>query len=143
MASAVALDFETTPSFALVVRVTDNGNPALSSTATVTINLTDVVEAIAVILDVVPGDATNSIRLTGKYDVAILSTATFDARTVNVSTIRFGKNGTEDSITRDKKGNRIFSYRDVNGDGRLDLVVNITNSLTGLGLNDTLASSAA
>lgn len=139
VASAVALDFETTPSFALTVRVTDNGHPGLSSTATVTINLTDIIEAIVVGLDVVPGDATNSIRLTGKYDVAILSTATFDARTVNVSTIRFGKNGTEDSISRDKKGNRIFSYRDVNGDGRLDLVVNITNSLTGLGLTDTLA----
>lgn len=139
VANATALDFETTPSFALTVRVTDNGNPALSSTATVTINLSDVIEAIIVGLDVVPGDATNTIKLNGKFDVVILSTATFDARTVNVSTIRFGKNGTEDSITRDKKGNRIFSYRDVNGDGRLDLVVNITNSLTGLGLTDTLA----
>lgn len=139
VANSAALDFETTPGFALTVRVTDNGNPVLSSTATVTVNLTDVIEAIVVGLDVIPGDATNSIKLNGKFDVAILSTAAFDARTVNVSTIRFGKNGTEDSITRDKKGNRIFSYVDVNGDGRLDLVVNITNSLTGLGLNDTLA----
>lgn len=139
VANSAALDFETTPGFALTVRVTDNGNPVLSSTATVTVNLTDVIEAIVVGLDVIPGDATNSIKLNGKFDVAILSTATFDARTVNVSTIRFGKNGTEDSITRDKKGNRIYSYVDVNGDGRLDLVVNITNTLTGLGLNDTLA----
>ncbi|WP_254512701.1 cadherin domain-containing protein [Anatilimnocola floriformis] len=35
------LDFETTASYPLTVQVTDNGSPALSSTATVTINVTD------------------------------------------------------------------------------------------------------
>ena len=139
VANVAALNFESTPTFSLAVRVTDNGNPALSSTATVTINLTDVIEAIIIGLDVGPGDPSNTIKLNSKFDIAILSSATFDARTVNVSTIRFGKNGTEDSATRDKRGNRIYSYRDVNGDGRLDLVVNITTSKTGLGLTDTLA----
>ena len=139
VANVAALDFETTPTFALAVSVTDNGNPALSSTATVTINLTDVIEAIIIGLDVGPGDPSNTVKLSGKFDIAILSSTIFDARTVNVSTIRFGKNGTEDSTTRDKKGNRIYSYRDVNGDGRLDLIVNITTANTGLGLTDTLA----
>lgn len=39
------LNFETNPSFDLTVQVTDNGTPALSSSATVTINLTNVNEA--------------------------------------------------------------------------------------------------
>jgi hypothetical protein len=45
VATATALDFETTPTFNLTVRVTDNGTPARSSTATVTINLNNVIEA--------------------------------------------------------------------------------------------------
>ena len=40
-----ALNFEANPSFALTVQVTDNGSPALSNSATVTINLTNVNEA--------------------------------------------------------------------------------------------------
>jgi hypothetical protein len=39
------LDFETTPTFALTVQVTDNGSPALSASATVTVHLNDVNDA--------------------------------------------------------------------------------------------------
>jgi len=39
------LDFEVTPTFALTVRVADDGEPVMSSSATVTIDLTDVNEA--------------------------------------------------------------------------------------------------
>lgn len=45
VANAAALDVETTPSFALTVTATDDGTPALSGTATVTITLADVNEA--------------------------------------------------------------------------------------------------
>ena len=45
VANGAALDYETTPAFTLTVQVTDNGSPALSSTATITINLADVNEA--------------------------------------------------------------------------------------------------
>ncbi|WP_254512303.1 cadherin domain-containing protein [Anatilimnocola floriformis] len=41
VADSVLLDYESVSSFALTVQVTDNGSPALSSTATVTINVTD------------------------------------------------------------------------------------------------------
>ena len=44
VANSTALDFETTPSFSLTAQVTDNGTPAQSGTATVTVNLTDVNE---------------------------------------------------------------------------------------------------
>jgi VCBS repeat-containing protein len=43
--NSAALDFETTPSFSLTVRVTDNGTPSLFGSATITVNLTDVNEA--------------------------------------------------------------------------------------------------
>lgn len=45
IADAAGLDFETTPSFSLTVTVTDSGTPALSDTATVTVNLNDVNDA--------------------------------------------------------------------------------------------------
>ena len=43
-----ALDFETTPSYTSTVRVTDNGNPALSSDGDVTITVTNVIETLHV-----------------------------------------------------------------------------------------------
>ncbi len=45
VANSAALNFESAPSFALVVKVQDNGTGALSSQATVSISLTDVNEA--------------------------------------------------------------------------------------------------
>jgi VCBS repeat-containing protein len=44
VANSAALDFETNPSFALTVQVTDSGNPALSGTGLITVNLTNVNE---------------------------------------------------------------------------------------------------
>ncbi len=138
VANVAALDYETTPVFNLVVRVTDSGNPALSATAAVTVTLTNVVEIQSVLLDVVPGDSTNTIRLNSStFKVAVLSTSTFDARTINVNSVLFGKTGSENSVAL-KKGQRIYEYRDVNGDGRLDLVLTITTSATGLVAGDTL-----
>ena len=45
VANAAALDFETTPTFSLTVQVTDSGSSALSASATMTINLSNVNEA--------------------------------------------------------------------------------------------------
>ena len=45
IANSTTLDFETTPSFAIVVKVQDNGNGSLSSQATLTVSLADVNEA--------------------------------------------------------------------------------------------------
>ena len=44
VANSAALNFEVTPSFALVVKVQDNGTPALNSQATINVSLTDVNE---------------------------------------------------------------------------------------------------
>lgn len=40
--NSAALDYATSPSFTLTVQATDSGNPALSSSATITVNVTDV-----------------------------------------------------------------------------------------------------
>jgi VCBS repeat-containing protein len=45
VANSAALDFETNPTFALTVQVTDNGTPNLSGSNTVTVNLNNVNEA--------------------------------------------------------------------------------------------------
>lgn len=45
VANSAALDFETNPTFVLTIRVSDNGNPVLSHSANVTVNLTNVFEA--------------------------------------------------------------------------------------------------
>ena len=69
---------------------------------------------------------------------APLSTASFNAQTVDVNSLRFGRTGTEDSLSRNpSNGTPRFEYRDVNGDGRLDLVVRFEIELAGFRLGDT------
>jgi hypothetical protein len=53
VANSSLLNFETTPSFSLTVKVTDNGSPSASKSAMVTINLTNVDEPLQVTLPVV------------------------------------------------------------------------------------------
>ena len=85
-------------------------------------------------IDIVPGDPDNVISLKdGKVQVAILSTATFDAQHVDVESLRFGPTGTENSLLRHRKhGTPQVSYSDVNGDGRLDLVAWFDVAVLGL-----------
>jgi uncharacterized delta-60 repeat protein len=64
VANRTALDFETNPTFTVTIRVSDNGSPALSSTATVTINLGDVNEAPVNRVPTVPQAATKNKTLT-------------------------------------------------------------------------------
>ena len=45
VANPAVLDFETTPTYTLTIQATDNGSPALSDTATVTVNLVNANEA--------------------------------------------------------------------------------------------------
>lgn len=49
VANASLFDFETTPTFQLVVQVTDNGSPSLSDSAVVTIALTDAWEVVSTV----------------------------------------------------------------------------------------------
>ncbi len=138
VANASVLDFETRPTYHLTVRATDTSGR--SARATVTVLLTDVNENRRATLDIVTGDAQNRISLSSRtVEVAILSSATFDARTVDTDSLRFGRTGQEKSIVRNRNGQAQTALRDVNGDGRLDLVVQIDVGDTRLRTSDTRA----
>jgi len=136
-----ALDYEARTSISLTVEATDNGTPPLTASGTVRIDLTDVLE---LVMDIKPGDATNTInvRTESKIAVAILSTSTFDAATqVDVNSLTFGQTGNENSLVRHRKtGLPQYEVRDVNGDGLLDLVVNFETDKTGLAVGATQAT---
>jgi hypothetical protein len=120
VANPAPLDYETTHAFTLVIRVSDNGAPALSRDASVTVRLTDVAESPTPVIDVKPSDPNIRIvpRRAPTLQVAILSAASFDTRRVAVNSLRFGRTGTEDSLQRKRRGGPQYSLAHVNGDGR-------------------------
>lgn len=90
-------------------------------------------ERIPVAIDIKPGGVPNPIQLdaTGKLPVAILSTAGFSATTVDPSTVRFGRTGIEAAPVS-------FSFSDVNGDKRKDLVCQFNIQDTAFLCGDTV-----
>ncbi len=73
-----------------------------------------------------------TIKKQGVVPVAILSTATFDATTVDPASVRFGRTGTEASATSS-------SIQDVDGNGIPDRVVTFSQTSTGIACGDTVA----
>lgn len=91
-------------------------------------------------IDVKPGSDPNSIKLSnaGVIPVAILSTPTFDATTVDPSTVCFGD--AEDASQRDcTEAHGTGHIADVNGDSLLDLVLHYETGQTGIDFGDTQA----
>jgi hypothetical protein len=88
-----------------------------------------------VLIDVKPGSFPNSInpRSKGVTPVAIRTTAAFDATTVNPSTVRFGRTGTEASAVHS-------AFEDVGRDGTRDLILHFETQETGLTCGGTSAS---
>jgi hypothetical protein len=85
-------------------------------------------KTIPVKIDIKPDGEPNSINLgsNGNVPVAILSTEVFDAATVNPATLHLAGA----PVKEKNNGKLMASLEDVNGDGRLDLVVHIvTKSL--------------
>jgi hypothetical protein len=87
-----------------------------------------------VTIDIQPGSAPNHInpKSNGTIQVAILTTNTFDATTVDPLTVRFGPEGAEVH----GKGH----IRDVNHDGEPDLVLHFKTRATGIQCGDTSAA---
>ena len=83
------------------------------------------VPVIYVEIDIKPGSYPNSINLgnEGVIPVAILSSSDFDATTVDPATVELAGAGVE---LRGKSDNAMAHREDVNKDGRIDLVVQIT-----------------
>lgn len=113
-------------------------NHALSATEIQAIFLADSkgkCKVVPVVIDIKPGSFPNSInpRSGGKIPVAILTTGTFDANTVDPTTVLFGRTGTEAVSVH-------AALEDVNGDGKLDLVLHFNTQTTGIQCGDTSAS---
>lgn len=86
-------------------------------------------------IDIKPGSFPNSInpRSKGRIPVAILTTATFDATTVDPSTVRFGATGTEAAPVH-------FALEDVDGDGDIDMILHFNTQDTGIVCGNIFAS---
>jgi len=91
--------------------------------------------AITVTIDIKPGSFPNSInpRNKGKIPVAILTTNTFDATTVDTSTVFFGATGAEAPPVH-------AALEDVDGDGDMDMILHFNTQESGIVCGDTSAS---
>ncbi len=82
---------------------------------------------IVVTIDVKPGSTPNAInpKSNGLIPVAILSTASFDATTVDASSVRFGPGNASEA-------HRTGHIEDVNGDGSKDMVLHFDTRVSGI-----------
>ena len=92
-------------------------------------------QATSVSFDIKPEDPENRVNAGAKgvLPAAILSTEPFDARTVDVSSLRFGPGRVPEAHG---KGH----WEDVNGDGLVDLVLHFSISRSGLTQASTFAT---
>ncbi len=93
------------------------------------------VSFIPVQIDIKPGGSPNAInpRAQGVIPVAIVSTSTFDATTVDPASVRFG-------LAAAPARNGTGQVEDVNGDGLNDLVLHFDTQATGIACGDTSAA---
>ena len=84
-------------------------------------------------IDIKPGSFPNSINVDSKgvIPVAILTTESFDATTVDPPTVEFGPNGAPPIR---------WAVEDVDSDGDLDLILHFKNQETGIAAGDTEAT---
>jgi hypothetical protein len=80
-----------------------------------------------VVIDIKPGSFPNVINLNSKgvIPVAVLTTESFDATTVDPSSVKFGPNGATEAHGRGHE-------EDVNGDGDVDLMLHFATQATGI-----------
>lgn len=98
-------------------------------------NLIKIESATLISIDIKPGSFPNSInpRSKGVIPVAILTTETFDAATVDSTTVLFGPSGTEAAPAKS-------ALLDVDGDGDIDMILHFNTQTTGIQCGDTSAT---
>jgi hypothetical protein len=90
-------------------------------------------QPIKVTIDVKPGDQPTSLevnRAGGMVPIAVLSTAAFDASTIDPASITAGPTGTEATPVRSM-------FEDIDKDGRTDLISHVRLGDLGLKCGDT------
>ena len=89
-------------------------------------------------IDIKPDGLPNSInpRSKGVIPVAVLTTETFDATTIEWSTVRFGASGSEAAAVH-------YAMADVDGDGDTDMLFHFRTQEGGIACGDTTASLTA
>jgi hypothetical protein len=92
---------------------------------------------ITVEIDIKPGSFPNTINPTSEdvIPVAVLTTNTFAATTLDPTTVRFGRTGTEAAPVHS-------ALEDVDGDGDTDMILHFNTHETAIQCGDTLASLA-
>ena len=108
-----------------------------SNTVSILLN-TSLPTTITVAIDIKPGSFPNSInpKSRGVIPVAILTTDSFDATTVDSTTVLFGPTGTEAPPVH-------AAIEDVDLDGDTDLILHFNTQATGIQCGDTSASLSA
>jgi astacin len=106
----------------VVLSVKDKDNDTGTDAAQVTVGY------VVVALSIMPGSSPTSVSISkkGVVPVAILSSPTFDARTVDIASIRLGDEVGTDTPVDQQKGRYQSRIEDVNRDGRPDLVVSFS-----------------
>jgi hypothetical protein len=101
------------------------------------VEVSQIIRVITVPIDIKPGSSPNSINLgsAGAVPVAIISTAAFDARTIDPTTVTLA--GAQ--VRLRGRGAPMASFEDVNSDGLVDLVVHVTTEALQLSESDTEA----
>ena len=98
-------------------------------------------EPLAVLIDIKPGHDLNPIAPTsrGLTPAAILSSDTFEVKDLDVTTLAFGPDGAVPVFDLSNRWGFFFSRRDVNHDGKRDLVAFYRTLETGIEFGDTEA----
>lgn len=93
------------------------------------------IAVVTVPVDIKPGGFPNAVnpRSNGVIPVAILTTDSFEASIVDPATVLFGATGSEAAPTD-------YALEDVNGDGRLDMILHFSTHDTGIACGATSAS---
>lgn len=107
--------------------------PGIDDLATMTFDNAGVAYLVgeSVVIDIKPGSDSSPInpKSKGVITVAILTTSTFDATTVDPLSVKFGPNEATEAHGRGH-------LEDVNGDGKLDLVLHFRTRETGIQCGD-------
>lgn len=110
---------------------TFNAGHTISASTMLTYDYTSVQ---SVAIDIKPGSFPNSInpKSKGEIPVAVLTTDTFDATTIDPATVRFGATGIEAPQVHS-------ALEDLDGDGDKDMILHFNTQETGIQCGDTKA----